>query len=877
MNTFARICKRSAIVIGAALLASHSFASERSDVDGFYLEPTSYIVPKGSTGIIWNYTSTNPGASWTQSSFNDSTWNTSAAGFYDGGAEAGDQRTTPWPAGQSTLWLRGTFTLTANDIDNIMFWSRWDDNITIYINGIEATYANNWANSYRYLGMSDAARSSLTSGQNHIAVRVNDTGGGKYFDLGIVSEPKMANLPANGFTKNTQLNIFTDYMKETMSKYGVSAGALSVGVSSGEEAEILYSYGFGYMDKEFTRQVKEDAVFRVASLDKAIAGDAIQQMVTDGVINPATNTPITYNTQVFPMLAARGLTPLPGATVDARADTITLRNILDHRAWFPDNLPNGSTTYYNQVGKTADTFDAGDHVRWLYSQPLRNDPGAAPGPNQSSYTNSGFTLLRHTIDVVNGGILEYLRAGLFVKDPSIFISHERLEGRAKYADSTLREPWYNTFENSSDRWVHLEDELGLASSTSAYALFRQTKHNDTTHNTKGIRFYGGFAGTVSVVYAFEPIPGTMVTYAAFFNNNRLPMNEWNDNGIAKSLFDGDLETLMQTLPADAWVDSSLSQNGCQADEWTTNGAYSINWGTTPVTRSIVSYQQHEYELAWGNGSATPTTSSMWTDLGACDVTTPNQNPTVSINAPLNSAQYEEGADIVINALANDTDGSIASVEFFNGSTSLGTVTTTPFTVTLTNATTGNYVLTALATDNEGAQTTSATSTVTVSSMINQLPVVSIDSPTASNNFTAGDTIMIRASASDNDGSITKVAFYQGNIKLGETTALPYTYSWNSVAAGSYNLSVIATDDQGAETTSAAIGITVSGQSSGCQYPEWDNQTSYTAGWDNSCGCNVGEKVYHNGRAYEAKWNTPVGIAPDQPQHWGAWADLGVCE
>jgi hypothetical protein len=63
----------------------------------------------------------------------------------------------------------------------------------------------------------------------------------------------------------------------------------------------------------------------------------------------------------------------------------------------------------------------------------------------------------------------------------------------------------------------------------------------------------------------------------------------------------------------------------------------------------------------------------------------------------------------IQAAASDTDGTVAVVSFFAGTTLLGIVTNPPSgpSVELTNFAVGNYTLTAVATDNAGAITTSA--------------------------------------------------------------------------------------------------------------------------------------------------------------------------
>src|SRR5690606_24021317 len=52
------------------------------------------------------------------------------------------------------------------------------------------------------------------------------------------------------------------------------------------------------------------------------------------------------------------------------------------------------------------------------------------------------------------------------------------------------------------------------------------------------------------------------------------------------------------------------------------------------------------------------------------------------------------------------DGTIAKVEFFNGTTRLGTDTSAPYTYTWSNVKAGTYNITAKATDNKGATTVS---------------------------------------------------------------------------------------------------------------------------------------------------------------------------
>ena len=93
---------------------------------------------------------------------------------------------------------------------------------------------------------------------------------------------------------------------------------------------------------------------------------------------------------------------------------------------------------------------------------------------------------------------------------------------------------------------------------------------------------------------------------------------------------------------------------------------------------------------------------------------------------------------------------------------------------------------------------------------NSSPSVALTQPTDGATFTPPATVNLAATASDADGSVTKVEFFNGAAKLGEDTTLPYSFTWSGVAAGTYTLTARATDDLGATTTSVASRITVSG-------------------------------------------------------------------
>jgi len=203
------------------------------------------------------------------------------------------------------------------------------------------------------------------------------------------------------------------------------------------------------------------------------------------------------------------------------------------------------------------------------------------------------------------------------------------------------------------------------------------------------------------------------------------------------------------------------------------------------------------------------------DIGAFEygVTPGNNNkyPSVTITSPLSGSEfYEPDNNINIIANANDPDGSISKVEFFNGSTKLGEKTSSPWSYRWNNVPVGTYTLWAKATDNQGATAKSSNVYITVKPEDNnKYPSVKIISPLSGSKFYEPDNnINIIADANDPDGSISKVEFFNGSTKLGEKTSSPWSYRWNNVPVGIHSLWARATDNNNATANSSSVYVTV---------------------------------------------------------------------
>lgn len=169
---------------------------------------------------------------------------------------------------------------------------------------------------------------------------------------------------------------------------------------------------------------------------------------------------------------------------------------------------------------------------------------------------------------------------------------------------------------------------------------------------------------------------------------------------------------------------------------------------------------------------TPATSTTYTATYQV-VAVVNQHPTVSITAPASGTTITQGTATPVTATASDPDGTVTSVEFFDGAASLGTDNSSPFSITWTPGTLGSHALTARATDNGGASTTSAPVSVTVVAPGSDVtpPTAQLTAPTDGTTGLSG-SVNLTATASDNVG-VVGVTFQVDGVTLSEDLTAPY--------------------------------------------------------------------------------------------------------
>lgn len=81
-------------------------------------------------------------------------------------------------------------------------------------------------------------------------------------------------------------------------------------------------------------------------------------------------------------------------------------------------------------------------------------------------------------------------------------------------------------------------------------------------------------------------------------------------------------------------------------------------------------------------------------------------------------------------------------------------------------------------------------------------------PTDNQEFIVGDSITLLSNATDTDGAIAKVEFYDGGTLMHTENTAPYEWKWGGASLGTHTLTAMAYDDKGATKISSARTILV---------------------------------------------------------------------
>ncbi|WP_084050311.1 glycoside hydrolase family 19 protein [Aquimarina macrocephali] len=370
---------------------------------------------------------------------------------------------------------------------------------------------------------------------------------------------------------------------------------------------------------------------------------------------------------------------------------------------------------------------------------------------------------------------------------------------------------------------------------------------------------------VSVTTSVENQTFDGVTFSwtpSSYTNHVLTANAVFENGI----------TATSTIKVIIWDGVNLD---CQeVPEWNASRIYKDK-------NNYVKYNNSVYKNKWyADSSNVPGSDTVWEFVKECGASN-GTNPVITWESPGNGQVIEQNelTPITLKASATDTDGTVQSFVFKYNNTSINpTSSGNNYTASFTPTAFGEITITAFATDDQNNTSEKAISFTVKEKTTggnNNAPVVSITSPGDNASFEAGTSIPITVSASDNDGTITKVTFFNSGNKIGESLSSPYTYTIANAVEGNYVLTAEATDDDGASSISSSISVSVTtvGNGNCANVPQYVAGTSY----------GLNDEVVNEGEKFECNipgWCSSAAAwayAPGTGAHWQlAWTKTGTC-
>ena len=284
----------------------------------------------------------------------------------------------------------------------------------------------------------------------------------------------------------------------------------------------------------------------------------------------------------------------------------------------------------------------------------------------------------------------------------------------------------------------------------------------------------------------------LFTVADASQYSALTMNLLRDDGAVVYL--NGTEVTRSNMPSGSVTASTLASTAVTGSDESTFFPYSISTASLAGGTNVIAVEIHQ-------DAANSSDISFDLELIGTRVAG-NSAPTVTETAPASGAVYTAPASITLTAQAADSDGSIQRVDFYQGSTLLGTALSAPYTVVWTNVPAGVYSVTARATDNTGAITVSAPVTVTVNAATtgNHAPTLNA---VANQSGTVGQSASLALVASDVDGDT--LTYSGSGLPTGVTlNAATGSISGTPTAAGSYSVTAAVSDGRGGSASRSFV-------------------------------------------------------------------------
>lgn len=444
-----------------------------------------------------------------------------------------------------TIWLRTKVNLTSSEKSSLMFWGKWSNSVSIYVNGQLATntYRSVFSNDYHYLGLNDTARSALNVGPNLIAVRIDcfadeetigmaaneelhkpTTCNSAAADFGITTNSDLAQLnvdanPASGATTvaGKKAEIFTRITKEQAAIGGVFAAS--------KDGVLVDNRAIGYKDKRMLSSMTRDSILRLASVDKRVTDAVIVYLYEKGILRPndwVFRGPDSQRNLNF--VALPNVQPI-GSAWGQHVEKITIEHLRTHTSGL--TMANGWQGWQDEMafwlGKRIDQITSQDLARIYATKDACDWPhtdcglGLEPG-DQEQYNSNAYALLRYIAQVKTGKsfnqILNDMATEANLSLSKIVVSSENVGSPARPSNEGYR----TINRETRARWFELDYYLAL--SASAKGLLEFSNYFGPAFNMDLTPKAGGQAGGSDGSRAYlHTDPNTGTGHAYIWNSD----------------------------------------------------------------------------------------------------------------------------------------------------------------------------------------------------------------------------------------------------------------------------------------------------------------------------------------------------------------------
>jgi hypothetical protein len=180
------------------------------------------IVPTaGQSAWEAAYTFTQPPAGWYRPDFNDAKWKRAPAAF---GTQNKTSVRTLWEEDIRDIWVRREINLTADEVAKQPLYLNYshDDDIVIYVNGVEVVNTGYTWGEGKVLALPEKAAQTLKPGKNVLAAHCTNRGGEALVDMGLSVE-----VPATRYMEQTAQQTAVD-VQATQTHYTFTCGAVEL-------------------------------------------------------------------------------------------------------------------------------------------------------------------------------------------------------------------------------------------------------------------------------------------------------------------------------------------------------------------------------------------------------------------------------------------------------------------------------------------------------------------------------------------------------------------------------------------------------------------------------------------------------------------------